>query len=1522
MKHILSFSFIFLILIVSLTPSAFSQEQTQIRLRIIEAEQTNDNKLKMRLSVIGEDGSAPDVLTPQQLSAQLGGLQPISPEFINPLVLDQLVPLTLMIVVDVTDSMELDVVKNQLPTFVTSMQNLPNARVGLVAFSNEIEGEFPISSDFETAAAFVNQLTRERVPQDSNVVVVGVSAGIDRLVQDNTQGQKALVVVTDAIGTADLSNLGSHADRAKAAHIPIFYISLPNVALGQTVDPSLANFFADKTGGYAYLHEGELTRNGVETSLASNLTNILDVLYTQYEASFDLAAIRDQGLISGENTVLLTLQLDNTQAIDQTTINYLETDYSLTFDGLPADKQVTGLVPLTLITNPILDTSQTYRYVFTANGAPLACAEDSATCQWDTQAPGSAIGLVDIQATIFIGQTPIARGSAIVNVYDANLQVELPEILSGQVLLTAFTSAYSQTAQEVRLYYPKVDGSEGVIIQPLSRDGETQLIWDVENNLFNDPATPESQQIALRVEVWNAVQKTLLARWTKDSIEAVRAPNYILSFEGLPAQLEGNPVIPLNGRFELRAGITPALLAGTKLGLILIDKNDQLTLLAEDNTGTINYVLDTSQYATGSYVLATVLTSSSGITYLQSTPINIYRSLTAVSFSNERENTLNGTTTVTVNAAGFPEAKVVILYTDGTERARSLVSNGQAVLTWDINKTHFSDGSTTPKSEMLRIDVLDEEATILLGRWEELRTLAPSIQYNATLEGLTNGSPLTGIVTLNLLVDPQPNLDSNYRYEFQIGQELLPCSDTTPICQWDTSTLSAGQYSLQAFVLDGNQPIVQTVVTVNLFREDLQVTMPTIISGETNFNIATGAYGGKAQAVRLYATVNGIDRGVVASTPIDSNVAETTLTWDAQASLFADGSLEDSVQVDLRVEIWSENPSVLLARATQLNIEARALPNYELSLSGLPSTSESVLMLDTESKYPLSLALSDPPIAGMEMGLILSDDDGLFEVLQQTNQTSMAFEFDPSKFGPGLYMLTLALVRDGMLVSNTPRISQEINIYRPIVRVSFANESGSYIAGSTKVEVETAGFPADGLVVLYADGVEQTSNTIGRDSITQLDWDIDAIYFANGQEGQLTVPVRVEIRNSQATFVLGLWEETRTLLRRPQFSIQIRNFQDGQLVTNKMPIEADLNPPPIANITYIYSFLAQSTDSGNTVKLIQPDPSQPITELDPIALGLQPGDYELIIAVNQGTQLLLEDRLRFRVVLPLRLGENFRSGALEANELKGEDTLEINNLAGVTRVQIDFKPANQSDFVNVVVAPLDSEAVTSEVKVNWQRKFFESDTSEELPGEVRIRLNDANDQPLYQWQEARILRDNNSIGIWQAIKTIGPFIVLLVVVGIFFNRWVLPRVRDNIQEPTIYGDYVLICRNNGREFDVEYLGAPVIYVGRMNKKVLPWEHEPEINIPDRTVSRKIGKIIMKNSKLTFVAYKDALNILKIKPAGRQRTRLLSEAMDYDKATRSIPIEANDTLVIGAREQCEITLSPPSQIGKSDSKSRN
>ncbi|MEQ9029086.1 MAG: hypothetical protein RLP44_10280 [Aggregatilineales bacterium] len=993
-----------------------------------------DNTMVFDVAVLTAQGTGAGILGEPDFQATVGEIDPITPLEVRSLLPEERAPLSLVMLVDVTDTMS-PVLVRELASLVNALNNpvnFPDAEIAVIPFSDQIEvnmafpmGASEFSSDFSSAAAAIQAFEVRPIRPDANVIINAVSAGVN-LVQANqnptVERDYVILLVTDAADTSieTQESLTSIVQNIQQSGVRTFSITLPELAGQRRLpDVNLAGAFVGNSG-HLYQYAAQTSDvNAANSHLANSINSFIDALQSQYEVRFDLT---NRG-ITNEVRFVINALVGGAIGSDSTTIRYIEQIYDLRFANVQDRDRVTGIVDLTLQLSEPLPQDRNYTYQFyiqelsntRADPVLLPCGDASQpTCLWDTTtaiAPGFvSIGAYVVDSNgIGVAQT----SPTMLNVYRP-LDVIIPEENIGVLQISAGTIGLESAGANLLQLYA---GLEDETLSPvastaLERDGQTILSWDSSGFLPVEADPGTAFNLNIRVDVVDSTRNILIARFEGEDISLISSPEYTVELNDLQENIAISTLVMVS------ASLAQTPIPGDYLAIIELSEAGQPMLLAcvEDEGTSRNYELNTSARQPGSVMIAAAVLrgscASGTIISLEQAGINLYNPITAVDMIGERNGFVAGNVAFNVNVADLPSAQVAYLYVDDTRIAQVAVDrNVELTLTANLDRILFTQETATELSVVFRIDVVNVAGSVL-GRWIREANAIATPDYAIQIEGL----PGVTEADSNLVME----VSGEYRLSASVNELLAEVGDQLALVEiipddglnavrgslrvleitpsspltynLNTATSPSGLYRLGVVLL--RTPNIQRGMTIsceNLSFSGVVVCDQEIIASSTPillnvFSPLTGVSLDSPQGfvggeVTLRVPLDNFpqtenvsvylnEAQIVTTQQAEGNILQ--LSFDLNDTLF-DATADDSQTVVIRVDLQTQitqERPLVLARWESTSLTALAVPDYTGEITISPQPDNNQLI---NGDYTLTGSLSDAPVTelGHRLALVL-----------------------------------------------------------------------------------------------------------------------------------------------------------------------------------------------------------------------------------------------------------------------------------------------------------------------------------------------------------------------------------------------------------------------------------------------------------------------------------------------------------------------------------------------------------------------
>jgi|GEM_PF-1712772 len=1048
---------------------------------LVEQSAPDERTLRVDLNILRADGSALNVLNPASVTAIVpSGRDPVilATTSAVPVPLDARLPLSLVLVVDLTDTVPINAVRSELPILVRGLAGFPNAEVSIIRFSNQVEPERPFASDFETAATEISAYDVQSVPVNSNVVVDAMRAAanlVSRSHASDPNREYVIVMVTDAVDTV-YGNQGAVSEivgLANGADARLYVIAMPSFSVPPSPpDNELPNLLVNQIGGFAYIFppDGELDRDNASLFLGGQIANLQTVLASRFRVEFSLDPLRGLGL-SGDLPLQITIRDGESVGIVDSLLNYSETEYNVRFEALTPNQQVTDQVMLQVSVEP---QSSAYQYQFVIDGEePIACSDPTTpSCAWnsDVYTPGLRV----IGVNVVAGGSIVASGLLPLNVYRTDLNVDAPPAyLAGTVTLSVATSGLGgdlDDGADTAILYASIDGvEERLETVALGRDS-TAITFDVEQlrELGNVDETVASAPLSLRVELINQARGLLISRWeSAGESQAVFAPS-TFTFD------EPAPNIDVTGAIDVGLLVRPELPDTLPIRYeILI--NEQ-TLACDQATPTCTWDTDTFLPAPSRGNSATGALAQTGLTTLigrlyvgssllaQTAPINlnVYREDLALIVPQQSVSTVP----ITVDTRRYGNAGNLLVFTftyeDGEpfERTALVADGGETQFALDLDAVRAlypsadTDGTADISVSVRLVNNTQNNRLVAVSTSQSLRGLYTPL-YQVALTGipaaLGDELPLLAndaLPTLTITADPAPEPllgDQLVLYRIIDGIETpfeLARTDqgelTVPLLP---AAFDVGRNTLSAAVVRDGAIISSPVIfSFNVYRALTGVSLlpaPGVLETNALSSIpairVNSAGFPDAGVIRIYIDGTQALPDVSASQGSESVV---DIPWDVQGLYFNDASDADERRtVDLRVDLLDENGRLLLGRYEQSGIVLRPVATFALAVSGIDNGAA----LYADAPAELAVGLNPAPAADQVLYTLILDveaetgSQASDRVIASASSADPTLRFTPNAVTmlPGLHRL---IINANAVVGDAPLLDQQSFTVRVVDR--------------------------------------------------------------------------------------------------------------------------------------------------------------------------------------------------------------------------------------------------------------------------------------------------------------------------------------------------------------------------------------------------------------------------------------------------------------------------------------------------------
>jgi len=1179
------------------------------------------------------------------------------------------------------------------------------------------------------------------------------------------------------------------------------------------------------------------------------------------------------------------------------------------FVGLVRDQLISGETQLQLLVQPTPPADGNYRYVFSVDGQPLNCNSASLTCAWN--AALALPGYRSLEAQVFVGDIEIGATDGLmrVNVYRDTLLLSPPPLLIGQVPISVSVSEFpNATYVTLSAVYNGVDLGQ-IDSEPITTNsqGQVQLLVDVDilqaQVQVDDQSAPgDTAVLDITVEVRSSSDDNALLAQTTQSLSIYYTPTTV-GFEDI------SPNQALTGLVDLELVIDDPPLPADRIYIYEFYAGERLLPCPQPDQPTCQW--NTDNFTPGRQALrAVVLNGDRQVLETRAVDVNIYRTNLSVQIPD----LLIGQVPITVDTGGLQrsDSRLEVYATFGDQDlglidSVTIVNESPVNLTLDADTLRAELGQNAADSAplQLRFELRDNAENLLLNFREETRTVYFSPTF-LLIEGLQPYETVSGQFELSLRAQPALPDDFTYTYSFLVDGTSISCQNSNqPVCLWDTRTVQAGRQEIEAQIsYRGRLLLATSPLPLNIFREDLNVTLPALLAGEVGLRVDTA--GIVADSAELYAVTESGDTPTITlldTVAIDQQ-GEAVVTFNVeelrgQVSYIND----DEAVIILRIDLLDRAQNLLMSRWEE-SVPLLFTPDYgRPDISGLPAIITSEVYPLAFGSYPLTLTVEPAPFAPLDdqLALIQINNPQVPEILATTTDATLGFTLETARLQPGINRIAAAIVRDGIIVAQS--FPHEINVYRHLDGVLLAPLTDDGITGNATITVSTSGFPQAGVVAVSADG-----ELVGRTSVTggdevEIPWNIDQAYFSNGQRDEVQVDFRVDVLNETGDVLLAQYN--RSLFVRPsvRYVVNVTGFPSDSNIIAPLMLNSTINPLPsdAAGLIYLYSIRPVGADAADEIVLATSSDNGNLSEpLNLTQRGIAPGLYIIRITVNSGADPVASwESLPQRVIDITTLAPR-RDFANE--RLYGQAALEVDTPPNVARLRIAFQPDGGTEQL-ITVVPTDPQQSVISTSVDWQSLYFPQGEAPDVLGRLTLTLEDANGLPLYLWAGTRIIMFDRSVPWWQ-IGLIG----IVGVVAVYFSGRVLSRsvrrLRNVAQGKTRMEDVLLVpIDQNGKPLDFIPLdGSKTDYlIGRAVKKVLPLDRLPDLAFNHRSVSRHVGIIRQDGVPLYFYPDRNVLETLHFNGDP------LKEAVNYDAKKRRVLFEVNDEISFGMDNRYRVRL---------------
>jgi len=1060
MMRVDKFRFIgLLILVLLVLPAAAQEDKPPLLASLFSQTVLDERTIQLDLNVLRADGTALRSLSPSNITTTVpSGREPITLATVSaaPLPLDARQPLSLVLVVDLTDSMAINALRSELPIFVRGLSAFPGAELSVIRFTNQVLPERPFASDFDAVASEIAGFNVERVGINSNVVVDAMRTATDvvsRAYTVNPNREYVIVMVTDAVDTV-FGNQGAVSEivlRATNANARLYVIAMPSFGAPPSApDNELPNQLVGQIGGFAYVFpsDGKLDRDNAALFLGGRIANLQAVLASRFRVVVSLDALHGQGL-SGNLPLQLTIKEGESSGIIDTLLDYSETEYRVQFAGLQPNQQVTGQVDLQVQVQP---PAAGYQYQFVIDGEePIVCADPALpACRWDTGV--TAPGLRVVGVNVLSGGTTVASTLLPLNVYRTDLNVaDLPPYIAGDVSLTVSTSGLagtgtSQDGADTAILYATLNGrTERVQTQAVGRDS-TKITFNVDQlrALAGLGDLASSVSLRLNVELMNQARGLLISRWDSAAdIEAVFTPGAFVFTEpaqgvdatgSIPVTLSTRPALPesLPVRYEILVN-DQVMPCDQSVPSCLWDTATFLPSPARSGT-LINQAAGGMSTLVGRvYVQDTLLAETRPLS------MNVYQTDLALLIPQAAV----GTVPVTVDTRRYGNAGNLLIFTltyEGGqvfERTAQVDDSGETIFNLNLDELQAqnpaADGDGTAdltisaslvnNTQNNRLVAISGEQAVSAAYTPAYRVAVTGIE-STVIEGDLPLISFDALPTLTVTAGPAPVAllgDQLVLYrlatEGDEHTELARSEKGTLSIPLTAAALNVGMNTFKAAVVRGETVIAESpVVAFNTYRALTGVS----ILPEANA-LDTDAFSGTpiirvnsagfpdAGVIRVFVDGEQAIPDVAAAQNSNSLV---DVAWAVQDLYFSSTSTPDATRtVQLRVDLLDVNGRLLLGRYEQVNVVLRPVTVVSLALSGL--SDGDTIYADAPIELTASLA---PDLGRQAIYTLALDDPGQgvntqdHRVIASASSQDSVLRFTPSSVNmqPGLHHLIVS----------------------------------------------------------------------------------------------------------------------------------------------------------------------------------------------------------------------------------------------------------------------------------------------------------------------------------------------------------------------------------------------------------------------------------------------------------------------------------------------------------------------------------
>jgi len=246
---------------------------------------TATGRADIRATLINRDGTA---MRPEDVTinvSRVGASSPLPPDAATVAVADPRPPLRMIIVLDTTDTMPIETVRDTL--FSSLISNLPfEDEVALVTVNSDVSQ--PTDFYVDTNAFYNDHLFEIPLGSGDNRINDGILAGVS-VTQPNSPRRQVVLVITDSTPQVEQASDEEIITRAQASHAQIIPIALHTTS-GVPDDEALFAL-ATSTRGYGFAYDGDKRVAFTEEGLNRIFADILTVLNSEIVISVDLAGL-------------------------------------------------------------------------------------------------------------------------------------------------------------------------------------------------------------------------------------------------------------------------------------------------------------------------------------------------------------------------------------------------------------------------------------------------------------------------------------------------------------------------------------------------------------------------------------------------------------------------------------------------------------------------------------------------------------------------------------------------------------------------------------------------------------------------------------------------------------------------------------------------------------------------------------------------------------------------------------------------------------------------------------------------------------------------------------------------------------------------------------------------------------------------------------------------------------------------------------------------------------------------------